>query len=255
MHSDVIKTILSNPACTMEPEWFEEAISMWIDKNMGRFLRKNQFALETLIDRQEYVPAVAEAIHISAENRPMLSRVLQTLSSKHLGYAGKFCKRLVLGGLTDIVLNGPDELFVSGAIVDAIHDMQSTDIIQVIKRVDWSTSVWTATNLITAVRSLKPHEMDVFVKRYSNDGKCFIDNIGRIVKKAIVKICQRLPLQMLLEFCNECEKQISPFTCMDCGIHNFKSEESYASHRQRCDPNNFYPRVGEILAARMSAGE
>jgi|FLYL01.1.fsa_nt_gi hypothetical protein len=245
--------LIADPGFRLKPEWLSEAIVGWLRHNLGLYLQENPQYIEMFVDETEYTREVVDATPFTAENAALIRRLITRVVSgthKRPEYAASLVRKLAQAGMVAAIDDLPDHIWnISGCMALAAPYLSAEKVAELFKKVDWGSSAnslrWPGLHFMPVFAKINPDHLYLLVDRYRADGKSFIDNLRSINVVTISEICQSTPPHIGKKLIEEGIRQISESICMACGRH---IEGDYAKHRQKCDPQDKYPSLRDLLA-------
>jgi|FLYL01.1.fsa_nt_gi hypothetical protein len=260
--------ILSDPINKIRPEWIEGALVEWLRDHMDQFLKENPHACTDIADAcdgpsygQTHIIDVARSVVGMPECDAALRKIMALAGVGHRSLK-TFCEALAAAGKEDFIAEArPHNLSNIKIWWSCRTNMSHPARVKLLNRVCWSKAKWTNDDANSIVDQFSSEEFAEVV-RQSEASNEYCDvcrtvklgithNLTCVPKQLLSMMIMRLPLDVMRQLADRCMKSIHPLACMKCG-HTYKSKSGYVLHRKRCDPNNRWPSIPEIVANRIA---
>lgn len=130
--------------------------------------------------------------------------------------------------------------------------MNTDTVIYTLKKFKLEKSLIDDDVIKTMVERISPDQMaDVLGMQDDTATPRIVRNGRRILAMTISVFFKKLPLDVAKRLADYRTRNMKPMTCMKCE-RNFHSKSGLVTHRRRCNPENEYLSIEEIISRRTT---
>ena len=249
------RNLLTDPSCTIKSEWTESALVDWICDHMNEFLAVNPHLYQKAARSRGWFYSMAPIVPITDENEPLLETILEECCGNQM-YV--LCDRLLRHGKIDLIAEIPPWKFIGcDEWLNAyVNKLDKESLIKIMRKIPWRECVSFKKTVLAIIKRLSTDEL---MSALELDGEETIPRMAREyhslndITRIVAMLLKKLPVRIASAIAHYCQWRMPLLICMKCGSDSFSYESAMQQHRKKCDPNNRYPSIQEIMNKRLTA--